>query len=84
VARVDGLWHTYARTGPQLHFLVAVMARELGWEIIRAGQLADDLRLSEAALKNSKKDLRKLLGRMIAAQEEELRRLAPQWTSVSN
>jgi hypothetical protein len=60
------------------------MARELGWEIIRAGQLADDLRLSEAALKNSKKDLRKLLGRMIAAQEEELRWLAPQLTSVSN
>lgn len=71
---------------PSLFFLgvVAVMAREMGWEIIRAGQLADDLRLSEAALKNSKKDLRKLLGRMIAAQEEELRWLAPQGTSVSN
>jgi len=36
----------------------------------------ETLRKSEAALRNSQKDLQKLAGRLIAAQEEELRRLS--------
>ena len=40
-------------------------------------KLADEtLRQSEAALRNSQKDLQKLAGRLISAQEEELRRLS--------
>jgi signal transduction histidine kinase len=56
--------------------LVAVIAYEMSSDVQRAAQLSDDLRENEAALRNSKKDLQRLAGRLISAQEEELRRLS--------
>jgi signal transduction histidine kinase len=56
--------------------LVAAIAYEMSLELQRAAQLSDDLRQNEAALRSSKKDLEQLAGRLISAQEEELRRLS--------
>ena len=56
--------------------IISVMAIEMSRDVRRSAQLAQHLGESEAALRNSKKDLQKLAGRLITAQEEELRRLS--------
>ncbi|HBI15151.1 MAG TPA: hypothetical protein DDY20_06500 [Desulfobulbaceae bacterium] len=45
-------------------------------DITERKQKEENLRQSEAALRNSQKDLRRLAGRLISVQEEELRRLS--------
>ncbi len=56
--------------------IVVAIAYEMSLDVQRAAQLSDDLHESEAALRTSKKDLQQLAGRLISAQEEELRRLS--------
>jgi signal transduction histidine kinase len=56
--------------------IVSVIAYEMSNDVRRAAQLAQHLSESEAALRNSKEDLQRLAGRLISAQEEELRRLS--------
>jgi signal transduction histidine kinase len=56
--------------------IVSVLAYEMSQDVRQAAQLAQSLGKSEAALRSSKEDLQKLAGRLISAQEEELRRLS--------
>lgn len=56
--------------------VVVAIAYEMSLDMQRAAQLSSDLQVSEAALRSSRNDLQQLAGRLISAQEEELRRLS--------
>jgi PAS domain S-box-containing protein len=71
----DHRWHYVVNT-PIRHADGTFSKQSMMMDITERKQAEDILKESEAALKNSQKDLRRLAGRLISAQEEELRRLS--------
>jgi PAS domain S-box-containing protein len=71
----DHRWYYVVNT-PIRHADGTLSKQSMMMDITERKQAEDILKESEAALKHSQKDLWKLAGRLISAQEEELRRLS--------
>jgi PAS domain S-box-containing protein len=71
----DCRWYYVVNT-PIRHADGSLSKQSMMMDITERKQAEDILKESEAALRRSQKDLRKLAGTLISAQEEELRRLS--------
>ena len=71
----DHRWYYVVNT-PIRHADGTVSKQSAIMDITERRQAEEVLRINEAALRNSQKDLRKLAGKLISAQEDELRQLS--------
>ena len=71
----DHRWYFVVNT-PIRHADGTMSKQSMIMDITERKRAEEALRENEAALRNSKKDLQRLAGRLITAQEEELRRLS--------
>lgn len=71
----DHRWYYVVNT-PIQHADGTMSKQSMIMDITERKQAEEDLKKSEAILKNSKKDLQRLAGRLISSQEDELRRLS--------
>ena len=71
----DHRWYYVVNT-PLRHADGTISKQAMIMDIHERKLAEETLRQSESALRNSQKDLRRLAGRLISAQEEELRRLS--------
>ncbi len=71
----DHRWYYVVNT-PILHTDGTISKQSMIMDITERKRAEETLKESEQALRNNQKDLQRLAGRLIAAQEEELRRLS--------
>jgi PAS domain S-box-containing protein len=71
----DSRWYYVVNT-PIRHADGTMSKQSMIMDITERKQAEEALKANETALRNSKKDLQRLAGRLISAQEEELRRLS--------